>query len=210
MNINYIHTSELFGDPLRDDKLKDIALSLSENPALFSRVSSVISQNNAQRRAESLAGLYLLSQNAKIPEDAHLEFTDAGKPYFKEKNIFFNISHSCGFVICATDSESLGIDVEKLRPIPNRDRLASRFFCEEEKEFIKNHADPNLAFLRIWTKKEAFLKYLGHIMTRNLCSYSTFDKRWNFSEFTIESNGEIYLVSVCSNTPRSIDIKEKK
>lgn len=193
MKIDYIHTSELFGDPLCENKINDTARSLAAIPALSDRVYSVLSVKNEARRAESLAGLYLLAKNADIPTESRL--ICEGKPYFKGADVFFNISHSAGLAVCATDIAPVGVDVEMLRAIPDRERFAKRYFCAEENKFVTEHPDPDLAFLRIWTRKEAYLKCLGDGLTHDLRSLNTLEDM-RFTELSIEQNGDIYLVAV--------------
>ena len=210
MKINYIHISELFGEPLCEDRIKSTALSLGEYPALSARVSCALAKGNKQRRAESLAGLYLLSRCAEIPECARLICEDGGKPYFENSDVFFNISHSNGFTVCASGDSCLGIDVEKLRPIPDRDRLATRYFCKEEKDYIEGSADRDTSFWRIWTRKEAYIKYLGMGLAQSLCSFNTLDPKLHFSEITVDDNGARYLISVCSSACQNIDMRKEK
>ncbi len=199
MKIDHIHISELFGDPVCENKIKNIARELSANPVLSSRVCAILDQKNVLRRAESLAGLYLLDRNADIPQDSRLIY-GGGKPYFEGADIFFNISHSAGLAVCTTDSAPVGVDAEMMRAFPDRERLAERYFCAEEKEFIKNHSDRNRAFLRIWTRKEAYLKCLGCGLTRDLRSVNTLENM-HFTELTVEQGGEIYLITAYCECP---------
>ncbi len=57
----------------------------------------------------------------------------------------------------------VGVDVESLARQPNLE-IASRYFATEEVEFVmsKPNADERfLAFLRVWTLKEAYIKAVG-------------------------------------------------
>lgn len=207
MKIDYIHISELFGEPACENQIKNIARSLSEIPALSERVSSVLSNNNKDRRAESLAGLYLLARNDDIPKDSRL--ICGGKPYFDGTDIFFNISHSAGLAVCAIDSAPVGVDVEMLREFTDRKRLAERYFCPAEQNFIGDHAEPNMAFLRVWTRKEAYLKCIGVGLTRDLRSVNTLENM-RFTELTVEKNGENYLITAYRECLKNIDTEDKK
>ena len=76
-----------------------------------------------------------------------------GKPFLKDYADFhFNISHSGDFLAVAFANSSVGVDVEKIRPV--NPKIANRFFTKEEEEFIKNEND----FFYVWTRKEAFIK----------------------------------------------------
>jgi phosphopantetheinyl transferase len=87
-------------------------------------------------------------------------------------------------VACASLTRNVGIDVERVREIENVETLARRFFTKAEADMITalQPADQNLAFLRIWTTKEAGLKAIGRgidsglnslIVASNGCSYHT-------------------------------------
>jgi 4'-phosphopantetheinyl transferase len=90
-----------------------------------------------------------------------------GKPYLvapKPPAAFgFNLSHSGDVVVLGTAADDIGVDVEKLRPVPNAESLARRFFSPAEGELVGAALDPerDRAFLRIWTQKEAWLKATG-------------------------------------------------
>jgi 4'-phosphopantetheinyl transferase len=76
----------------------------------------------------------------------------------------FNMSHSHELALCAVSlGKEVGIDVEYLRPMPEAESLAKRFFAESEYALIqalpiKEQAH---AFFRLWTAKEAYLKATG-------------------------------------------------
>jgi 4'-phosphopantetheinyl transferase len=76
----------------------------------------------------------------------------------------FNVSHSGELAVVAVAAHSpVGIDVEQIRPMPDADRLAARFFSAYEYDAYRSH-DPEArlsAFFRCWTRKEAFIKACG-------------------------------------------------
>lgn len=86
---------------------------------------------------------------------------DLGKPYIEgHEKIFFNISHTHNVIAIAFSDNKVGVDIEK--ETENSVGIAKRFFTEEEYEYIVEISEePMKAFLEIWTKKEAFVKYLG-------------------------------------------------
>jgi len=141
-----------------------------------------------------LAGLYLLSQMADLSGGEYI--SGSGKKPYLSRGPEFNISHSGGFVVCAVDDRPIGIDVEEIRAVRDRDGLASRYFCSEEIEKMKASADPKLEFLRIWTKKEACLKLTGEGLTRDLREMNVFACPARFCEQTVEGR---YIVTVCQN-----------
>lgn len=79
----------------------------------------------------------------ELPEIAR---KTGGKPYFPSRpDICFSLSHSHGAAVCALHDNPVGIDVEQLRPAPQR--LAAGL--EDE------------AFFRLWTAREASIKRRG-------------------------------------------------
>lgn len=88
-----------------------------------------------------------------------IAYNSQGKPYFLSfREIFFNISHSSNYVVCAIGDKPVGIDIEKARK--GRQNLAKRFFDISEAEWIKE-CDSDQRFFRIWTLKEAYGKATG-------------------------------------------------
>ena len=86
---------------------------------------------------------------------------ELGKPYIKNSpNIFFNISHTHNVIAIAFSTNKVGVDIEK--ETETSSKIAKRFFTPKECEYIMSSSNEHSkAFLEIWTKKEAFVKYLG-------------------------------------------------
>jgi len=107
-----------------------------------------------RRKIEYLATRLLLENLLdKKPEIIYLE---SGKPELKniQKNI--SISHSSNFVVTLVSEKNIGIDIENTQ----RDikKIASRFLCEEELNYIQKMADPQTATILYWSAKEAIFK----------------------------------------------------
>lgn len=62
-----------------------------------------------------------------------------------------------------TGDEDVGVDVERVRPVPDRFDLAASLFTPAEQAELKGVPPPrrDQAFLRGWTRKEACLKAVG-------------------------------------------------
>ncbi len=82
--------------------------------------------------------------------------TESGKPYFAELSVKFSVSHSGGRVILAVSDKEIGADIQKINP--RAMRVAERFFTESECEYVGGEVQ---RFFEIWTKKEAYGKWLG-------------------------------------------------
>lgn len=87
-----------------------------------------------------------------------------GKPFFPAlPHCHFNISHSGGLVLCALDSEPVGVDVECVRP--HHPRLADRICSAEEQAWLAGQEDREQALSVLWTMKESRVKYTGSGLT---------------------------------------------
>ncbi len=87
----------------------------------------------------------------------------------------FNLSHTEGLIICAvTSGAPLGVDVEDTGPSAEYLCLARRFFHPAETALLEALAPDQLplAFYRLWTLKEAYLKALGTGLTSSLDTFS--------------------------------------
>ena len=113
-----------------------------------------------------------ISEWCGVPEESIVfEISEHGKPYAKDLNVEFNISHSADMVVCVSDDIPVGVDIEKIRPVDLN--TAKRIFDEKEIRYIfecipdaedYNHYlnDAVLQrFFELWTKKEAYGKLVG-------------------------------------------------
>lgn len=84
---------------------------------------------------------------------------------------FFNISHSGEWVVCAIDNDSVGIDVERIKPIDLG--IAKRFFDPIEFDYIMQQpAELRFdAFYETWTFKESYIKATGLGLHKPLGSF---------------------------------------
>ena len=123
-------------------------------------------QNENAARA-SLGGLLLLEHSGA---SGRLLYDPEGRPFLEEKTVDFNVTHTDCAVFCAVElldgtsksAPRVGLDAESLRRLPS-DRLlalARRWFAASELDALL--LDPTeLSFLRIWTRKEALVKFTG-------------------------------------------------
>ncbi|HMD49303.1 MAG TPA: 4'-phosphopantetheinyl transferase superfamily protein [Bryobacteraceae bacterium] len=99
------------------------------------------------------------------PAEVRFVYGSKGKPALAlQSNIEFNMTHSGGLaVIALTLDREIGVDVEQIRSMPDRQAIASRFFCAEEAAEILSlpEAERERAFYCCWTRKEAYIKAIG-------------------------------------------------
>jgi 4'-phosphopantetheinyl transferase len=88
-----------------------------------------------------------------------------GKPYLPAfPRVKFNLSHSKGraLVVIAEDVE-VGVDIERIRPMPDWERIAERYLPPGDAEALAEAAAPDREreFFRRWTRAEALWKASG-------------------------------------------------
>jgi 4'-phosphopantetheinyl transferase len=102
-----------------------------------------------------------------------------GKPAladrFRDSRLCFNLSHCDDLAVYAfVRGRDVGIDVEAVRPLPDADTMASRFFSTDERAayMALPAGDRALGFFNCWTRKEAFVKAVGDGLSHPLDSFS--------------------------------------
>lgn len=83
-----------------------------------------------------------------------------GKPLLADPYpLSFNVSHTEGLLMIAVAAGiQVGIDVERIRSIPNASQLAARYFSARERAAMENGPT---SFMRGWTCRESALKAFG-------------------------------------------------
>lgn len=98
------------------------------------------------------------------PAEVAFDYGPQGKPFVPGATLSFNVSHSGACAVYAFGSDvELGVDVELLEHSRYDDGVAEQFFSASEVatlEELTREARPT-AFLRCWTRKEAFIKARG-------------------------------------------------
>lgn len=85
-----------------------------------------------------------------------------GKPYIRDSGVYFNLSHSDGYVMLALADSECGLDLQ--RRVKNQQRLARRVMHREEyASYMEGMEDEDKSELLswCWCAKEAYLKYTG-------------------------------------------------
>lgn len=116
---------------------------------------------NPDGRRESLcAGLllsYALRRHGMDPMEP-VKLLPAGKPVLSgHKDMFFSLSHSGKYVLCAVGGHSVGTDVQEARPVNMS--IARRFHPSEQAWLFSFPEEERYkALFRLWTRKEAWVK----------------------------------------------------
>lgn len=112
----------------------------------------------------TLLRLVLADRLACAPGKITLTVTSDGKPsVVGAAGIEFNVTHTDGLGLIAIGPTVVGIDVERLRPMPNADGLVDRYFDPGEREQYRSlpESERERGFFQGWICKEAILKAVG-------------------------------------------------
>jgi 4'-phosphopantetheinyl transferase len=98
------------------------------------------------------------------PEQIELEYGENGKPRLAGRELHFSVSHCDDVALLAFSRHAeVGVDLEAIRPVREAGAIAAQFFSPAERVRFDALAPRHrlLGFLRLWTRKEAFVKALG-------------------------------------------------
>ncbi|OYP61564.1 4'-phosphopantetheinyl transferase superfamily protein [Prevotella sp. P2-180] len=122
-------------------------------------------------RRQAVAAYLLLRKALREMYGIHdapvFEYDANGKPsILGHPEIFFNLSHCRKAVACVVADSPVGIDVEETCRFS--DSIARYTLDDEEYESVVKADNPSQAFIRLWTMKEALLKYTGEGLRRDI------------------------------------------
>ncbi|PKA96764.1 4'-phosphopantetheinyl transferase [Flavobacteriaceae bacterium MAR_2009_75] len=119
-----------------------------------------------------LSGKYLGCE----PEKIKIAYEEFDKPYLVDYPDFkFNVSHSGQYVALAfVKNFKCGVDIERIKNDFDVLEIADNFFSPSEIEQLHNVPKNQLfiAFYRLWTRKESFIKAKGSGLSFPLSSFS--------------------------------------
>lgn len=124
-----------------------------------------------------------------------------GKPYLKDSDLYFNISHTNGLICCGISDTEIGVDCEHIREFNTA--LLDKVCTPTEKHAILSNTDINRAFFAHWTLKESYCKFTGNGLSEKLKNIEftiTDEKALANTEntyFLFEYIGE-FVISICS------------
>lgn len=162
---------DLWMVPLDSGDLNEMKRCLA--PDELSRASRFVDSQLARHYIAARAGLrqILASYLACRPGDVRLDYAEFGKPILSASHagvLHFNLSHAGGRAVYAVcDTAQVGVDVECDDSRVDEQELAPAICSPNElQQFLAlPSAEQRPAFFRLWTRKEAFMKCLGHGLT---------------------------------------------
>jgi 4'-phosphopantetheinyl transferase len=112
------------------------------------------------------------------PDRIRLQHGKNGKPSLMDsygvKQVNFSLSHSEDTAVFAFSNQcELGIDIEKIRNIPEMEKIFEQYFSAKEHETFRllTKNKRREAFFNCWTRKEAYIKATGNGLYTPLDSF---------------------------------------
>ena len=118
----------------------------------------------------------LVEHAGEKAENLNIKIGKNGRPFFENcDRLDFSISHSNELVVCAlsVDSGKVGADTERQESTIRKEKqplFAGRFFAGNERELLEKAPE---RFSEIWTRKEAYLKWVGTGLATDLREVDT-------------------------------------
>lgn len=144
-----INITDDFYNHLPSRKLKKVQASTNE---LFIK-EQLISQRLLNDILESDYGLDLAT--------IEYVYNEQGKPYLKDLDLYFSVSHSNGVIAVGVNEAEFGIDLELVKAVPSK--VITKVLTPNELNIYStlNEKAKSEYFFKIWTKKEAIVKKQG-------------------------------------------------
>lgn len=123
--------------------------------------------------------------------DRPIERSPLGRPFVVGSPVHFSVSRTAGLAVVAIARDPIGVDVERVVPLPELDALVGTCLDAREAAFFAQlpAGERTAFFYRCWTRKEACLKALGVGLTRDPRSVATLDQQgpWRWTEIPLEA-----------------------
>lgn len=124
----------------------------------------------------------------KLPE---FKYNEYGTPYL-EDGPYFSISHSKRGIAVAISDTPIGIDIECIRNVD--EGLIRKTMNSEEQKFIRSNSRPEIEFIRLWTRKEAYVKMKGTGIISDMHAILTNVSSVNWKEIVNIESGYICTI----------------
>lgn len=150
------------------DEEADPAASLAECLSPDERERAALIGTTAERRRYTLSRIalrhVLAGCHGVAPPDLPLRRERSGRPFVEgDHGLSFSLTHSHGLALIAVAAQPVGVDVERVRTLEWRDRIAQRVMHHDTVVALGTLPDDErtLAFIDAWTQREAHVKTLG-------------------------------------------------
>lgn len=177
-----------------DDDIMTFDLAASLGDISEQRREQALRFKHELGQRQCVASYLLLKKALKemfgIDANPQFDYLGGGKPVIHgHPDIHFNISHCKTAVAVAVDSVPVGVDIETIRPF--KKHLAKYVLSQSELALVESSERPDIEFIKLWTRKEAWLKLTGEGIRSNLQNVDT-------SRLAIETSVNLDKGYVCS------------
>lgn len=186
------------------NNLQDLNVEISEERKTKAQGFSFIDDKKRCILAEVLLNKALKHFNIN---DYELIYNENNKPYIKNSNVYFNISHSGDYVAVIVSDTEVGIDIQRINKLQLN--IAQKCFHENEYKNIINENDINKQtdlFYSYWAMKEAYTKAIGKGLAMPLNSFDVTSNNFDYQLQEIKVDKD-YKCYVCSKD--KLDIEKK-
>lgn len=159
------------------------------------RINKKINENDKKR---SLLGLILLEELLeKDLNNIIIKYSKNGKPYLKDHNIYFNISHKKDYVVTIISNKRIGIDIEYMDKNKINSSTLKYFSTETEEKYINNKD----LYFTLFSLKESYLKMKDIIFDKNMIEFridnnKIINKRTDIN-IKIIKDIKNYIITIC-------------
>lgn len=138
----------------------------------------------------------------------HFTYNKYGKPSVENNSkIHFNISHTRNSILVGLSDTPIGVDIEKIQN--TNFQIADHFFTKCESEYIHSTKEnQENRFYEVWTRKEAYIKYIGKGLSLKLDSFDTTSGK--IADLLFTTKYKDYCMSICSASKSKCSLLEIK
>lgn len=157
-----------------------------------------VPEKYAQKNMEHMLGEKLLETGVKQEYGLDLSYEpravgEHGKPFFTLRpKLHYNISHSGKYIVCILAGQEVGIDIQVHKTVNNYERILERLVPAEMVREILNADEPEKAFFAQWVLREAYIKWTGEGLSRDLRTIPLDSGHYTFLNLDPEYSGAVW------------------
>lgn len=189
---------KIFYTDISNIRLADINLSLISKE----RIAKANMINAELTKIQSLTSYLLLRYAFKqinIDINDYVFSYENNKPFIKELDYYFNITHSNNIVAVVICDKEVGIDCEMVDVTRNLELLKTYLFTSKENSeyILLSDIDKYDYFYQKWVMKEAYFKMIGLGLTKKFNQVENII--YPLSKIIDKNNNAYYMSCTCSN-----------
>ena len=129
-------------------------------------------------------------------------YNEFGKPYLKNNEVYFNISHCDRYVLIGISDYEIGVDIEPKVDINKANKLIQKFSLDVIEEYNQSDCKEEY-FSKKWVLLEAYSKMLGTGISFDLMKTLKLSDEEIFT-FYDKDNGKKYYCAAINNINEKI------